>query len=65
MKPGLVYGETDPFGFNIAKNPVQMHDVPTTVLHHLLGIDRERLTYKFQGRCSIHRRPSPSGWWNS
>jgi hypothetical protein len=48
-KPGLVYGETCEFGYNVVKNPVDVHDFHATLLH-LLGIDHERLTYKFQGR---------------
>jgi len=49
VKPGLVYGETDDFGYNITKNPVHVHDFQATLLH-LLGIDHEKLTYKYQGR---------------
>ena len=49
VKAGTVYGETDDFGYNIASNPVHVHDFQATVLH-LLGIDHERLTYRFQGR---------------
>ena len=49
MKPGLTYGETDAFGYNIVANPVHVHDFHATVLS-LLGIDHERLTYKHQGR---------------
>jgi hypothetical protein len=49
IKPGIVYGETDDFGYNIVKDPVHVHDFQATLLH-LLGIDHERLTYKFQGR---------------
>ncbi|MEO1451192.1 MAG: DUF1501 domain-containing protein [Bacteroidota bacterium] len=49
IKPGVVYGETDDFGYNIVKDPVHVHDFQATVLH-LLGIDHERLTYKHQGR---------------
>ena len=49
LKPGLVYGETDELGYNIAENGVHVHDFHATLLH-LLGIDHERLTYKFQGR---------------
>ncbi|MBM4091757.1 MAG: DUF1501 domain-containing protein, partial [Planctomycetes bacterium] len=49
VKPGLVYGETDPFGYNIVIDPVHVHDLHATILH-LLGIDHERLTYKHQGR---------------
>ncbi len=49
IKPGIVYGETDDFGYNIVENPVHVHDFQATLLH-LLGIDHERLTYKYQGR---------------
>lgn len=49
VKPGVVYGETDEFGYNIVENPVHVHDFQATVLH-LLGIDHERLTYKHLGR---------------
>jgi hypothetical protein len=49
VKPGLSYGETDDLAINTAQNPVHVHDFQATVLH-LLGIDHERLTYKFQGR---------------
>ncbi|MFK8105186.1 MAG: DUF1501 domain-containing protein [Saprospiraceae bacterium] len=49
VKPGLVYGETDEFGYNITKNPAHVHDFQATLLHQL-GIDHERLTYKYQGR---------------
>lgn len=46
---GTTYGETDDFSYNIASNPVHVHDLNATILH-LLGIDHRRLTYKFQGR---------------
>lgn len=49
VKPGLVYGETDDFGYNITQNPVHVHDFQATLLH-LMGIDHEKLTYKYQGR---------------
>ncbi len=49
IKAGITYGETDDFAFNVVQNPVQVHDFQATVLH-LLGIDHERLTYRFQGR---------------
>jgi hypothetical protein len=49
VKPGFSYGETDDLAINTAQNPVHAHDFQATVLH-LLGIDHERLTYKFQGR---------------
>lgn len=49
VKPGLVYGETDEFGYNIIKDPVHVHDFHATILH-LLGLDHERLTYQHLGR---------------
>jgi len=49
VKPGLVYGETCEFGYNIVKDPVHVHDFHATLLR-LLGIDHERLTFKYQGR---------------
>jgi hypothetical protein len=49
VKPGIVYGETDDFSYNITENPVHIHDLNATILHQL-GIDHERLTYRFQGR---------------
>lgn len=48
VKPGT-YGESDDIGFNVAKDGVHVHDFHATLLH-LLGIDHEKLTYKFQGR---------------
>lgn len=48
-KPGTSYGETDDYSYNIAKDPVHIHDLHATILH-LLGIDHERLTFKYQGR---------------
>ncbi|WP_169977825.1 DUF1501 domain-containing protein [Tautonia rosea] len=49
VKAGLSYGSTDEFGYNIAEDPVHVHDLHATILH-LLGIDHERLTFKYQGR---------------
>jgi hypothetical protein len=49
VKPGLVYGETDDYCYNVVENPVHIHDFNATVLH-CLGIDHEKLTFKFQGR---------------
>jgi hypothetical protein len=49
VKPGITYGATDEFGFNVTENPVHVHDFQATMLH-LLGIDHERLTYRYQGR---------------
>ncbi len=49
FKPGLVYGRTDEFGYNIVENPVSVHDFHATLLHQL-GIDHLKLTYRFEGR---------------
>ena len=49
IKPGITYGETDDFSYNIIEKPVHLHDVNATILH-CLGIDHTRLTYRFQGR---------------
>ena len=49
VKPGITYGQTDEFGYNIIQDPVHVHDFQATLLH-LMGIDHEKLTYKFQGR---------------
>jgi len=49
VKPGTSYGETDEFGFNIAKDPVHVHDLHATLLR-LLGFDHTKLTYLDQGR---------------
>lgn len=49
IKPGTVIGETDDFGYNIVRDPVNVHDFHATMLH-LLGIGHTRLTYRFEGR---------------
>ncbi len=49
VKHGFSYGETDDFSYNIIKDPVHVHDFQATLLH-LMGIDHEELTFKFQGR---------------
>jgi len=49
FRPGTTYGESDDFGFNVARDGVHVHDLQATLLRQL-GIDHERLTYKFQGR---------------
>jgi len=49
IKPGLVLGETDEFGYNITADPVSVHDLHATLLH-LIGIDHKRFTYRFEGR---------------
>ncbi len=49
LKRGHVHGETDDLGFNVARDPVHVHDLHATILH-LLGFDHTRLTFRFQGR---------------
>jgi hypothetical protein len=49
VKTGLTYGRTDDMGFNIVENPVHVHDLQATLLH-LLGLNHERLTYRYAGR---------------
>lgn len=49
IKPGVTYGDTDDFSYNIVRNPVHVHDLHATMLH-CLGIDHTRLTFKYQGR---------------
>lgn len=49
VKGGVTYGKTDDYGYNIVENPVSVHDLHATILH-LLGIDHEKLTFRFQGR---------------
>ncbi len=49
IKPGTTWGETCEFGYNVVRDGVHVHDFHATLLH-LLGIDHERLTYRFQGR---------------
>ena len=49
VKPGMTYGETDDFGYNIVSDPVHVHDFHATLMHQL-GIDHEKFTFKHQGR---------------
>lgn len=49
IRPGMSYGETDDFCYNIAQDPVHVHDLNATILH-CLGIDHKKLTFQFQGR---------------
>ena len=51
VKPGLVHGATDDFGYNITDGGVHVHDLQATLLH-LLGIDHERLTYRTRAAAS-------------
>jgi arylsulfatase A-like enzyme len=48
IQPGMTYGSTDDFSYNVLTNPVTVHDLHATMLH-CMGIDHERLTYKSQG----------------
>ncbi len=49
IKPGVTYGTTDDWGYKAVDKPLQIHDLHATILH-LLGIDHEKLTYRFSGR---------------
>ncbi|MBM4003492.1 MAG: DUF1501 domain-containing protein [Planctomycetes bacterium] len=49
IRPGISYGETDDYCYNIVRDPVHVHDWNATILH-CLGIDHTRLTFRFQGR---------------
>ncbi len=48
VKPGISYGETDEFSYNIVKNPMHIRDLHATILH-LFGLDHNKLSFKFQG----------------
>ena len=48
VKPGMSYGETDDFAYNVTKDPVHVHDLHATIMH-LMGVDHEKLTFKYQG----------------
>jgi hypothetical protein len=49
IRPGISHGESDPYCYNIANDAVHVHDLQATILH-LLGMDHERLTFRYQGR---------------
>jgi hypothetical protein len=49
VKPGMTWGATDDFGYNVTEHPVHVHDLNATIFH-CLGIDHTKLTFKFQGR---------------
>jgi hypothetical protein len=49
VKPGISYGTTDDFGYNIVENGVSVHDFHATIMH-LMGVEHERLTYRYLGR---------------
>ena len=48
-KPGITYGKTDDYCYNIIDKPMHVHDLHATLMH-LMGIEHERLTYRYQGR---------------
>ena len=49
IKPGITFGETDEYSYNITRDPVHVHDLQATILHQL-GADHTKLTYRYQGR---------------
>jgi hypothetical protein len=49
FRPGITFGKTDELGYNIAEDPVDVHDLHATILHQM-GMDHTKLTYRFQGR---------------
>ena len=49
VQGGIQYGKTDDYAFNVVEDGVHVHDFQATIMH-LLGIDHEKLTYRFQGR---------------
>lgn len=63
IKPGMSYGETDDFSYNITRDPVEIYDLNATMLH-LLGIEHTKLTFKFQGRdfrlTDVHGKVVPA-----
>lgn len=63
VRPGITYGATDDFGYNVTENGVHTHDLQATILH-LLGIDHEELTFRFKGRefrlTDVHGKVMPA-----
>jgi hypothetical protein len=49
IKGGTVHGSTDELGYDVASGRVHVHDMQATILH-LMGLNHERLTYRYQGR---------------
>ena len=49
LRAGITHGVTDEFSYNVVEDPVHVHDLQATILH-LLGIDHQRLIYRFKGR---------------
>jgi uncharacterized protein (DUF1501 family) len=48
-RPGISYGKTDDYSYNVVENPVDVHDLHATMLH-LMGLDHKQLIYRHQGR---------------
>jgi arylsulfatase A-like enzyme len=59
LRPGLTYGETDDYSYNVVKDPVHVRDYNATILH-CLGIDHNKFTYKFQGLDQKLTSPTPA-----
>jgi arylsulfatase A-like enzyme len=59
VRTGITYGETDDFSYNVVKDPVTVRDFNATILHYL-GIDHNKLTYKFQGLDQKLTGPVPA-----
>jgi hypothetical protein len=61
LKPGLVYGETDEMCYNVVQDPVHVRDLHATILHQL-GLQHEKLSFKFQGLDQRLTGWSRRGW---
>src|SRR6266567_788454 len=59
VRPGITYGETDDYSYNVVKDPVHVRDFNATILH-CLGIDHNKFTYKFQGLDQKLTGPTPA-----
>jgi hypothetical protein len=59
VRPGITYGETDDYSYNVVKDPVPVRDFNATILH-CLGIDHNKLTYNFQGLDQKLTSPVPA-----
>jgi hypothetical protein len=59
VRPGITYGETDDYSYNVVRDPVHVRDFNATILH-CLGIDHNRLTYNFQGLDQKLTGPVPA-----
>jgi hypothetical protein len=59
VRPGISYGETDDYSYNVVKDPVHVRNFNATILH-CLGIDHNKLTYDFQGLDQRLTGPAPA-----